>query len=649
MATRKKKSDPDASGPPANGIPQPTDKQGRLSVLVELRYQPGGSGAMALGTAEGIAGGGFTVDHEFEPVSMGGTGSAEFAAFGTAANETFVLRGTVADEDEMDALRARPEVAGVWRDTPIAPFPGFEEAAPDVTSGGGMAACPIPPCDCSPGTPKGTIADVATYLGVDQVWAAGFRGTGIVVGVLDSGITAQGRPVKDGETSRRIPRVIGGWPADWGTESSKWGNHGNMCATDVLGMAPDAQLYDLRIAGSGGSPGTISRALQAFNWAINQYRTNGTPQVLTNSWGIFQETWDTTYARNPNHPFTRKVVEAINEGILVLFAAGNCGDTCPDGRCDSDVGPGRSIWGANGHPQVMTVGAVNKNEEFIGYSSRGPAALDPNKPDFCSISHFTGYFTSDSGTSAATPILAGAVAILKQSKPSASQAQLKAVLKATAKDIGPTGFDHHSGSGIVQIKAAFDRLHLSIRPTLIGPRCPPRPTMIAPLCPRPTLTGPQCPRPTLVGPLCPRPTLVGPQCPRPTLVGPQCPRPTLVGPQCPRPTVVNCPRPTLVGPQCPRPTLVGCPRPTLVGCPRTTLAACPPRPTIACVGGGQPPFYDPYTEAEWQAAYQAAVDASYEGYYPADPSGYEEEWAAAYDPEMEAYYGGYDYWYDDEQ
>jgi hypothetical protein len=46
----------------------------------------------------------------------------------------------------------------------------------------------------------------------------------------------------------------------------------------------------------------------------------------------------------------------------------------------------------------MTVGAVNKDEEFVGYSSRGPACLDSDKPDFCSVSHFTGYFASDSGT-----------------------------------------------------------------------------------------------------------------------------------------------------------------------------------------------------------------------------------------------------------
>jgi hypothetical protein len=323
-----------------------------------------------------------------------------------------------------------------------------------------MAPCPIGVCDCDPHTAKGTMADVATYLGASDVWAAGFRGTGIVVGVVDGGTLAVGRA-----TPSKVPRVIGGWPtADWGTVA-QWGEHGCMTSTDVLGMAPDAQIFDIRIADAPDPTGLISNALAGFQWAIDQHKLNGTPQVLTNSWGIFQQSWDPAYATDPNHPFTRKVLEAIAEGIVILFAAGNCGNTCPDGRCGPDNGPGRDIWGANGHPSVMTVGAVNRNEEFVGYSSVGPAALDPNKPDFCSVTHFAGYFPTvnpsepaDSGTSAATPIAAGIVALLKQGKPSATQDEIKNVLKSTAKDIGPPGWDQYSGAGIIRAKAAFDAL-----------------------------------------------------------------------------------------------------------------------------------------------------------------------------------------------
>ena len=447
-----------------------------ISVLLEMRAAPGMSPILGMNSAPALAGGALTLDPEFVPVAMGGEAEAM-----AGLPQTYILRGTVESEDQLRALEADPQVLRVWKDTPIAPFvhPGEDNSAgPDMDANPAMGTCPIGSCDCTPRTPVGTIADVARYLGADQMWSRGYRGAGIVVGVLDGGITAQGRPVKTGETARRIPRVIGGWPAaSWGTEASAWGEHGNMCATDVLGMAPEAQIFDMRIAGGGGSSGTISRALQAFDWALNHYRTHGTPQILTNSWGIFQETWDATYARDPNHPFTRKVVEAVNAGIIVLFAAGNCGDTCPDGRCGPDTGSGRSIWGANGHEAVMTVGAVNLREQFVGYSSRGPAALSPRKPDFCAITHFTGYHNSDSGTSAATPILAGICALLKQVRPSANTAALKNALIASCKDIGAQGFDVHSGHGIVQPLGAYDRLtrivklpHLDTTPTrdLIG-------------------------------------------------------------------------------------------------------------------------------------------------------------------------------------
>lgn len=444
MTDSKKTTDPD---------------EGPISLLLEMRADQGMSPSLGMNALPELASGALTLDPEFVPVPMGGNPEAEGFA---SQPQTYILRGTVASQDQVRALESDPLVLRVWLDTKIAPFmhPGEQnETAPEVDENPSMAACPIGSCDCSPQTPVGTMSDVARYLGADQIWSRGYRGTGIVVGVLDGGITAQGRPVIAGQTARRIPRVIGGWPvASWGTQASAWSEHGNMCATDVLGMAPDAQIFDMRISGSGGSVATISRALQAFDWAISHYRTHGTPQILTNSWGIFQESWDASYARDPSHPFTRKVVEAVNAGMIVLFAAGNCGDTCPDGRCGPDTGTGRSIWGANGHDAVMTVGAVNLREQFVGYSSRGPAALSPRKPDFCAITHFTGYHNSDSGTSAATPILAGICALLKQVRPSATTATLKSALIATCKDIGAAGFDVHSGHGIVQPKGAFDRL-----------------------------------------------------------------------------------------------------------------------------------------------------------------------------------------------
>jgi serine protease AprX len=439
------------------------------SVLVEIRQPKTAAVAQAFSLAASFAVPSFEIDTTYEPVPFAAPPSnMSIANFDSDQEQTVVVKAFIAP-DRIAELEALPNVVKVYLDTPIAPFnvtaPTIKPSSELLQKDEQLAmagTCPIGgSCDCTPGTPKGTMLEVANYLGVDQMWAEGLQGEGIVVGVVDGGITAEGRTAQPGETTRRIPRVIGGFPtSDWGTSAKGWGEHGNMCATDILGMAPKAQLYDLRLPAAGISA-VISQAIAAYQWAINQYQANGTPHVLSNSWGIFQESWDRVYARDPNHPFTRKVLEAIDAGIIVLFAAGNCGGTCPDGRCGQDNGPGRSIWGANGHQRVITVGAVNRLEQFVGYSSQGPAALSPNKPDFCSITHIQGYFNSDSGTSAATPIAAGVVALLKQAAPHAKQEQIKTVMQATAKDIGDPGWDPHSGSGILQAKQALNALRNS--------------------------------------------------------------------------------------------------------------------------------------------------------------------------------------------
>ena len=77
-------------------------------------------------------------------------------------------------------------------------------------------------------------------------------------------------------------------------------------------------------------------------------------------------------------PFTRKVGLTIDAGLIVLFAAGNCGAFGGDPSCATS-GPGKSIWGANGAPEVMTVAAANPKGQYIGYGGQGPAALDAMK------------------------------------------------------------------------------------------------------------------------------------------------------------------------------------------------------------------------------------------------------------------------------
>lgn len=378
--------------------------------------------------------------------------------------EAVILRGRL-PAAAFESLAAHPDVIQIWHDEPVP-----QHALSLAQS---RAPCPIPPCDCTGSTiAQGTLADVVLQLGVDKVWSLGNRGTGVVIGVVDCGICALGRNIASGETAK-IPNVIGGYPNDsWGTTSRKsayWFDHGNMIATDILGIAPEGSLYDIRITDgfAGHESVLLSNAIAGLDWAIERRRTDGTPHILSNSWGLHKPLDEPSYARDPNHCLTRKYIQAIEEGMIVLFSAGNCGGTCPSSYCGATFGSGQDIWGANGHPRSITVGAVNILGQLLGSSSTGPSSLDPTgvKPDFCSITQFAGYYPNsasnvacDGGTSAATAIASGVVALLKQRRPSLTQDQVKSLLQRTANPIGPKPTNQFTGAGVILAKSAWDAL-----------------------------------------------------------------------------------------------------------------------------------------------------------------------------------------------
>ena len=459
---------------------------------------------------EGLDLPGVTIDKSFgaQPLDSGALQSEQAlsdvglrSALTKVKSETVIVRGTLdVDEEDEDAIadaKAKIEknsaVAHVWDDGLVMAFgdcgcgdrgsgatealdmsgdlPSMEEVIGDVmpfaddgSSHHAMvsdfavaAASPCPPTDCQYSVAKGTISDVAKYLNCHRLWNKGIRGQGVAVGVVDTGVD-----------KTKVANVVDGWTPNaaypWGTDP---GGHGSMCATDVLGMAPDAQIYDIGLLKSQGNmTAFLSDAIVAFQWAINKYRASGKPQILSNSWGMYQKSWAPDYCTDPNHPFTRKVVEAINTGMIVTFAAGNCGEVCPSGRCGSDNGPGKSIWGANGHPRSITVGAANIREEWIGYTSQGPAALDPRKPDFVAPSHFKGYTASDNGTSAANPVCAGVIALLRGHDAKLRQDKAKEALQKTAKDLCGNGWDRNSGYGMINAERAFNYLNLFQTPLI---------------------------------------------------------------------------------------------------------------------------------------------------------------------------------------
>lgn len=454
-------------------------------VIVEMKAPMG----LTMDTAMGMPAAkmaGFTIDADFEPIPVEATKSVA-AALDATSEEVVLVRGVV-DKNEEKNLEKQDNVIKVWTDARIMAFPEelcedansvlreegldellkptdldfFQEIPQEIplikvevpTAFDLELAVPCQPSDCQYNVAKGSVTDVARYLRCDRLWAKGIRGQGVIIGICDSGVN-----------KTKVPACTGGWSptSSYTPGSAPSSSHGTMCAFDASGMAPDAEILDIAIlqSTSGGISGLLSDAIRAYHWALGEYQRRHQPMILSNSWGMYQKAWAPDYATNANHPFTRKVVQVINAGVMVTFAAGNCGSQCPSGRCGADSGPGRSIWGANGHPDVITVGAANIQDQWIGYTSQGPAALDPRKPDFCAPSHFKGASSSDNGTSAANPVCAGVIALLKSHDPSLKQQQVKEALGKTAKNLCAPGWDRNSGSGMIQAERAFNELNFS--------------------------------------------------------------------------------------------------------------------------------------------------------------------------------------------
>ena len=352
-----------------------------------------------------------------------------------AVPDGYVISAEV-DEDAEAELLAGDEIQAVFADPVIAPFP---------------TVCP--------GTTVGSIGDVATVLDLTDLVANGHRGRGVRVAVVDTGI--DGTQVS----------VSGGWsPWPGVAPGAAAAGHGTMCAVDVLIAAPDAQIHDYPLLRSTGGVWVafLSDAIRFFAEIMTVILRMPGPMVVTNSWGLFDRRGDAAvghpqnYSANPAHPFNTITAALVAAGADVLFAAGNCGATCPDGRCGvGDTGPGNSIHGANGHPDVTTVGAVTVNGDLLGYSSQGPGGLCHDKPDICGFSHFDAPGVNPSfhaGTSAACPVVAGVVAALR-SKPSAraaAPAAIRAALIAGATPLGGAGWNPDTGHGIVDAGAAWN-------------------------------------------------------------------------------------------------------------------------------------------------------------------------------------------------
>ena len=402
------------------------------------------------------------LDPGFSPVAipqpLSGGGAAR--AFSTdSAESTYAVRGEIPDgTDAAGALAARSDVVGVFADAVIEP----------------SLICPGAP-------PFGSDADVARLLDVSALVAAGMDGRNVPVSIVDTGVNVAHLHSKGRSQSVDAGRSF--TPAGVGTQpGSHVLGHGTMCAYDVGIAAPSATLLDhaVLLTQQGGPTvmsGTLSDAVASYGQMLTMMLSADNPTdrlVVSNSWAMFSPTWDFpvghpgNYSDNALHPFNLILGSLDALGADILFAAGNCGRDCPDGRCSFGAAP--SIGGANSHPSVLSVAGVDTSRTRVGYSSQGPGRLSSQKPDICGYTHFLGSEafgtgSPDGGTSAACPVAAGVVAAVRSvhSPTTLPPQQLRALIQKTAVDLGGVGFDNDHGWGVIDTAALLAALPQSGR------------------------------------------------------------------------------------------------------------------------------------------------------------------------------------------
>lgn len=306
------------------------------------------------------------------------------------------------------------------------------------------------------------LLDVASpTVEAQQLWPEGVTGKGVTVAVIDTGIhdhtDLQGRIVafKDFVNDRQKPYDDNG--------------HGTHVAGDVAsdgaaseeryrGPASEASLVGVKVLNKMGS-GSLSTVIAGVDWCIqNKERYN--IHVINLSLGSEATT------SCEDDPVCKIVEKAWGKGIVVCAAAGNDG---PEKGTISSPGIA---------PSIITVGAMDdkntldrSDDTIANFSSRGPTVEGLIKPDVVapgvdiislrSPNSFlskqiggSGPYVSMSGTSMATPICAGIVALMLDKNPNLTPDEAKQILRQTAEDRGLE--PNVQGQGYVHAKRAVD-------------------------------------------------------------------------------------------------------------------------------------------------------------------------------------------------
>jgi hypothetical protein len=340
-------------------------------------------------------------------------------------------------------------------------------------------------------------AGVSLGCNADKAHRAGITGKGVKVAMADSGWYKH--PFFVGRGYNVAPVVLG--PAAANPLKDEVG-HGTGESANIFAVAPDVTFLPVKM--------NFVNSIGGFNAAVGL-----NPDIITCSWGSSVQNGPLSAA---NMALATAIAAAVASGITVIFSAGN------------------GHWGFPGQlPDVISAGGVYmKPDETLrasDYASGFISNIYPNRrvPDLCGLvgllpkaiyimfplepgddidvgnaggAHPNGDETANndgwaafSGTSAAAPQLAGAAALIKQACPKLKPADIKDILRKTARDVttgncsaatgghpATVGPDTATGDGLVDAhKAVMLAKVKCLGPIVVGPVLPIQP--IKPILP----------------------------------------------------------------------------------------------------------------------------------------------------------------------
>ncbi|WP_406164035.1 S8 family peptidase [Streptomyces sp. NBC_00882] len=327
-------------------------------------------------------------------------------------------------DDLWQALTEEQGVARVWLDGRFKAS-ADEDGAKAREAGGGVA-----------------------QIGAPAAWAAGYDGKGVKVAVLDTGVDTTHPDLASAVKASKNFTGTGSTDdrAGHGTHvAATLAGSGARSGGRYKGVAPGAGILNAKVLDDSGE-GSDSSVIAGLEWVAGQGA-----RVANLSLG---------QADTPGEDPVEAAVNALSKstGMLTVAAAGNEG---PDaGTVDS---PGAA-------ESALTVGAVDGEDRLADFSSIGPTADSALKPDLTApgvdiVSARAAHghmgdpaadgYVSMSGTSMATPHVAGAAAILAQRHPDWTGARIKQALTAsTTPTTGATGYQQ--GTGRLDVSRALE-------------------------------------------------------------------------------------------------------------------------------------------------------------------------------------------------